>query len=154
METEIIALPIIFPSVEWFDAARREFNADETVRSGGGGACDAKVGVKIGERAVYLLVFEGFECVSASEIGEANLADADFYMDMAADDWREMIENIAENGEADFDHTLNTLDLDIEDGLAKSAAGDQYLQDLFYRYNQTFQYFFDRTSRMETVFAE
>ena len=147
-------MPIIFPSVEWFDAARREFNADESVRGGGGGTCDAKVGVKIGERAVYALVFEGFECVSASEIAEADLADADFYMDMAEGDWREMIENIAENGEADFDHTLNTLDLDIEGGLAKSAAGDQYLQDLFYRYNQTFQYFFDLTSRIDTAFAE
>ena len=147
-------MPIIFPSVEWFDAARREFNGDESVRGGGGGTCDAKVGVKIGDRAVFMLVFEGFECAAASEIGEADLADADFYMDMSEGDWREMIENIAENGEADFDHTLNTLDLDIEDGLAKSVAGDQYLQDLFYRYNQTFQYFFDLTSRIDTAFAE
>ena len=145
-------MPVIFPSVEWFDAARREFNADESVRSGGGGTCDAKVGVKIGDRAVYMLAFEGFECVSASEIAEARLADADFYMDMSEDDWRDMVANIAENGQADFDHTLNTLDLDSEDGLAKSVADDQYLQDLFYRYNQTFQYFFDLTSRIDTVF--
>ncbi len=143
----------LFPSVEWFDAVRREFNSDESVRDGGGGTCDAKVGVKVGG-ALYLLVFEGFECASASEIEESALASTDFYLDMPREDWRDMVANIAENGEADFDHTLNTLDLDSEDGLAMSYTGDQYLQDLFYRYNQTFQYFFDLSSRVDTAFEE
>ena len=49
-----------------------------------------------------------------------------------------MIENIRENGEADLDHSLNTMDLDSLDGLAHSYTGDQYRQDMFFRYNQTF----------------
>ncbi len=114
--------------------------------------CDAQVGVRVGD-ASFLLVFEGFECSSAAAIDEPALADADFCLDMPPDEWREMLTNIQDNGEADFDHTLNTIDLDSEDGLAISYAGDQYRQDLFYRYNQTFQYFFDISSRVPTEFV-
>ena len=141
----------IFPSVEWFDVVRREFNSDDTVRGGGGGTCDARVGVRVGD-STYLLVFEGFECASASEIGEADLETTDFYLDMPTEDWADMLANISENGEADLDHTLNTIDLDSPDGFALSYTGDQYRQDLFFRYNQTFQYFFDLSSRIETDF--
>ena len=62
--------------------------------------------------------------------------------------------NIRENGEADLDHSLNTMDLDSLDGLAHSYTGDQYRQDMFFRYNQTFQYFFDQSARVETEFGE
>ena len=143
----------VFPSVEWFDAVRHEFNTDESVRDAGGGTCDAKVGVRVGD-AFYLLVFDGFECASAVQIKESALESTDFYLDMAVEDWREMLTNIQDNGEADLDHTLNTLDLDSEEGLARSVSGDQYLQDLFYRYNQTFQNFFDLSSRVETEFED
>ena len=143
----------VFPSVEWFDAVRHEFNVNDAVRSGGGGMCDARVGVKVGGDT-YLLVFEGFECSSASEIAESGLEDTDFYLDMSPDDWRDMIDNIRENGEADLDHSLNTMDLDSADGLAHSYTGDKYRQDMFFRYNQTFQYFFDQSARVETEFGE
>ncbi len=143
----------VFPSVEWFDTVRAEFNTDESVRGGGGGTCDAKVGIRVGNE-IFLLVFDGFECVSAAAVGESDLASTDFYLDMSPENWREMLLNIRDNGEADLDHTLNTLDLDSEDGLARSVTGDQYQQDLFFRYNQTFQYFFDMSSRVETEFAD
>ena len=138
----------VFPSVEWFDAVRHEFNSEDAVRDAGGGTCDATVGIKVGG-SLYLLVFEGFECSSASEIQEPDLEDTDFYLDMTRDDWLDMLQNIQANGEADLDHTLNTLDLDSENGLAISYSDDQYRQDLFFRYNQTFQYFFDLSSRVE-----
>ena len=143
----------LFPSVEWFDAVRREFNSDESVRVGGGGTCDASVGIRVGD-SIFLLVFDGFECVSASIIEEADLESTDFYLHMSLEDWEDMLANIQENGEADFDYTLNTIDLDSENGLAVSYTGDQYRQDLFFRYNQTFQYFFDLSSRVSTEFAE
>ena len=142
----------LFPSVEWFEAVRREFNSEDAVRDAGGGTCDANVGIKVGGN-LYRLVFEGFECSSASEIQEADLEDTDFYLDMTPDDWLEMLQNIRDNGGADLNHTLNTLDLDSENGLAISYSDDQYRQDLFFRYNQTFQYFFDLSSRVETEFA-
>ena len=143
----------LFPSVEWFDAVRREFNTEESVRGGGGGTCDARVGIRVGD-PMFLLVFDGFECVSASEIEESDLESTDFYLHMSPEDWEDMLANIQENGAADFDYTLNTIDLDSENGLAVSYTGDQYRQDLFFRYNQTFQYFFDLSSRVSTEFAE
>ena len=141
----------VFPSVEWFDAVRAVFNGDDAYQRAGGGSCDANVGIMVGEK-VYLLVFEGRECEEAREISEDELEDADFYLDMGHQDWRDMLVNIAENGGADLDNTLNTLDLDLDDGLAQSKNGDQYRQDLFFRYNQTFQYFFDASARIETEF--
>ena len=63
-----------------------------------------------------------------------------------------MLRNIYVNGHAVDRYTLNTLDLDRADGLATSIHGDQYREDLFFRYNQTLQYFFDASSRVETNF--
>ena len=141
----------VFPSVEWFDAVRHEFNSDESNRGAGGGTCDASVGIKVDTRT-FVLLFEGFECIDASEVEADRLEDVDFYLDMEASAWEEMLGNISENGKADLDYTLNTLDLADDDGLAKSWSGDQYRQDLFFRYNQTFQYFFDASSKVETAF--
>ena len=47
---------------------------------------------------------------------------------------------------------LNSIDLELEEGIAFSPIDDQYKQDLFYRYNQNFQDFFDASSRVETTF--
>jgi len=141
-----------FPSTEWFDAVRAEFNADESFQGGGGGACNALVGVKIGARA-FLLTFEGVECSAAAEVTTGDLAAADFVLEMPYADWQEMLANIAANGHADLHHTLNTLDLDRPDGLSHSVHGDQYREDLFFRYNQTLQYFFDASARITTEFA-
>ena len=49
-------------------------------------------------------------------------------------------------------YTLNTLDLDREEGLSTSVHGDQYREDLFFRYNQTLQFFFDASARIKTAF--
>ena len=141
----------VFPSAEWFDAVRQAFNADDANRTAGGGTCDASVGVKVGDQS-YLLVFEGFECTEARAVDDAGLQESDFVLGMASEEWREMVSNIRESGGADLDHTLNTLDLTREEGLARSMADDQYRQDLFFRYNQTFQYFFDASAKVDTVF--
>ena len=34
-----------------------------------------------------------------------------------------------------------------------ASVGDQYRQDMFFRYNQTFQYFLDQSSHIETGFG-
>jgi hypothetical protein len=141
-----------FPSTEWFDSVRRVFNGDESFQGAGGGACNAVMGVKIGAKS-FLVTFEGRECTRAREVDAKALADADFYLDMPYGDWREMIENIAAHGHADLHHTLNTLDLDRADGLARSVHGDQYREDLFFRYNQTLQYYFDASARVPTEFS-
>jgi len=141
-----------FPSVGWFDEVRGVFNANEAYRGAGGGHCNCVAGFKIGER-VFVVTFEGVECSDAVETDGSALEDVDFYLEMSADDWREMVANIADNGSADLHHTLNTLDLDRADGLATSRHGDQVREDLFFRYNQTLQFFFDASAHIHTEFV-
>ena len=141
-----------FPSVAWFDAVRTVFNDEPAYRGAGGGYCNCVAGMKVGAK-VFVLTFEGESCASAKAVDDAALEDVDFYLDMAPAQWREMVANIRKNGHADLHHTLNTLDLDREDGLATSRHGDQYREDLFFRYNQTLQFFFDASARVETAFG-
>ena len=135
----------------WFDDVRAIYNADDSLRGAGSGTCDCMVGLQVG-REFYQLVFEGFECSSAAKISKSDLDECDFYMHMPAKDWREMLDNIRENGHATDNHTLNTLDLDRPEGLSTSTHNDQYREDMFFRYNQTLQFFFDASARIKTNF--
>lgn len=141
-----------FPSLDWFERVRGVFNSDDSYQQAGGGLCDVVMGVKVGDKA-YLIVFEGMECAEAREVDMPALADADFYLNMEYAEWRDMLANIKANNGADLDYTLNTLDMERDEGLAQTLNGDQYRQDFFYRYNQTFQYFFDASARVQTEFA-
>ena len=142
-----------FPSVDWFHAVRSVFNEHDEYHGAGGGACDTRFGVVV-EDDVYALTMAGLRCVDAVSISADELPQLDFYLLMSRADWRVMLENIRDNGRAALDQTLNTIDLDREEGLAHSAAEDQYKQDLFFRYNQTLQHFFDASSRVETSFSD
>ncbi len=141
-----------FPSVAWFKAVSKVFNSDESYRGAGGGQCHCQAGIKVGNR-VFILLFEGFECIKAREVKFSELEPVDFYLEMPLKDWKAMVRDIAENGAASLHYTLNTLDLDRESGLSHSVHGDQYREDLFFRYNQTFQFFFDASARIKTTFA-
>ena len=64
-----------------------------------------------------------------------------------------MIENIrATNGHPDNRHSLNTLNDALAQPLARGTSGLKL--DLFYRFNQRFQRFFNSAAKIETVFAE
>lgn len=141
----------VFPSIEWFDEVRGVFNTNDEYHGAGGGACDTTFAVKVGDE-IFELVMEGLECTSASRIDEDHLQHVDFYLEMAPDEWRQMIANIKEHGGAALNWTLNTLDLDRDEPLAKSVTGDQYREDLFFRFNQTLQFFFDASARIDTQF--
>ena len=140
-----------FPSIAWFDAVRSVYNSDDALHRAGSGTCDCTVGVQVGQ-AFFQLVFDGFECSSATKIAKAGLEECDFYLHMPAKGWREMLKSIQAHGHATDNHTLNTLDLDREDGLATSTHDDQYREDLFFRYNQTLQFFFDASARVKTTY--
>ena len=142
-----------FPSEAWFEAVRQVYNGDDRYRGGGAGACNCRAAAKIGKDA-YLLVFEGAECAETRKASAADLADVDFYLEMPAKRWQAMLKDIAANDGASLHYTLNTLDLDSEDGISRSVHGDQYREDLFFRYNQTFQYFFDASARVSTSFGK
>jgi hypothetical protein len=141
-----------FPSEKWFNEVRKVYNADDAYRGAGGGQCNCRSAIKVGGR-IFLLVFEGFEVSEAREVTSTELESVDFYLEMPGGDWQDMVRDIAENGSASLHYTLNTLDLNRPDGLALSVHGDQYREDLFFRYNQTFQFFFDASARVKTTFA-
>ena len=133
---------------------RAVFNADESYQGGGGGACNALVGLKIGGAVVSDHVRRRRMQRTRRKCRTSDLAAADFILEMSYADWKEMIQNIAQNGHADLHHTLNTLDLGRPEGLSHSMHGDQYREDLFFRYNQTMQYFFDASARVATEFTK
>ena len=137
-----------FPSIEWFDAVRELVNNDDAFRRLGN--VDAKVGIKVGDQ-LFELDFEAFECAGAREIQENDLRDLDFWLEQSPDEWREMLEGIKQHGSADLQHTLNTIDLTMPEGFARSYDG--YRRDTFYRFNQSLQHFFDSSSKIETEFA-
>jgi hypothetical protein len=140
---------LVFPSVEWFQALQQLVNVDPEFRRLG--SIDAAMGVKVGSR-VFVVVFEAFECTEVRDGSEADLDDLDFYLELSEGDWRELVENTKANGGADRRHTLNTLDLTANDGLAQNATGDQLRGDIFFRVNESLQYFFDQAAKLETVF--
>jgi hypothetical protein len=140
-----------FPSTEWFQTVREVYNSDSSLHSGGGGACHTTAGFKVGNQG-YVIVFGGLDCEDVREAGAEEMNDTDFIIEMSEDLWKEMVSNVQQNGKADLDHTLNSIDLQQEESIAYSPVDDQYCQDLFYRYNQNFQDFFDASARVETSF--
>ena len=140
-----------FPTEKWFGDVAKIFNTDDAYRGAGGGQCNCVMGVRVGNDA-FLVTFEGEECNGGVAAKSADLANADFNLEMPRAAWKAMLQDISSNGHATLDYTLNTLDLDREDGLATSVHGDQYREDLFFRYNQTLQYYFDASARVKTTF--
>ena len=138
-----------FPSVEWFDAIRDITNSDPAFRHLG--TIDSVIGVKVGGK-IYELTFEAFECTNVREAGENDLRDMDFWLEQPYDAWKDMIENIKTHGAADLSHTMNTIDLSMPEGFAKSHDG--YRRDAFYRFNQSIQDFFNASAKIDTQFAE
>ena len=141
-----------FPSVEWFRQVRDVYNGDSSLHSGGGGACHTTSGFRVdGEN--YLIVFEGLTCGDIRSATDAEMQDCDFVIEMPFEIWKAMVKSIQDNGRADLNYTLNSIDLQQEQSIATSPIDDQYRQDLFYRYNQNFQDFFNASARVPTTFA-
>jgi hypothetical protein len=139
-----------FPSVEWFNAIRDIVNNDDGYKRIG--TCDSSVGIKIPDKGKnYVLTFEAFEISDVRETSATEAEDTDFWLEMSFAKWKEMIENIKQNGKADLHHTLNTIDLEVPEGFARSNDG--YRRDAFYRFNQTYQYLFDISAKIDTTFV-
>jgi len=137
----------IFPSSEWFEAAREAVNEDAGYRALG--TCNASVGVKVGDRA-FAVDFEGFECTGTREIGADAIREVDFYLDMELDGWKDLLGNIRANGEADTEHSLNRLDLMQPGGLVKAA--NEYHTQTFLRIHLSLQRFFDVAGKIDTTY--
>jgi hypothetical protein len=150
MTQEATKTKATFPSIDWFNAVKDLVNSDENYKRIG--TCDSDIGVKIPDlEKFYKITFEAFEVADVRETDEADAENTDFWLEMPYARWKDMIENIRSNGKADLHHTLNTIDLEDPQGLARSNDG--YRRDAFYRFNQTFQYFFDTSAQIETAFV-
>lgn len=148
--TEATTTKATFPSVEWFAAVKEIVNNDAGYKHHG--TCDAQVGIKIPDLQKYFkITFEAFEVEEIKECAEAEAENTDFWLEQSYAKWKEMIENIKANGKADLHHTLNTLDIEDPQDLARSNDG--YRRDAFYRFNQSFQHFFDVSCQIDTTFA-
>ena len=138
----------VFPSTEWFQEAADRLNASDSFERLGN--CDAAVGVQVGDRC-FAITFDAFAVTNVDEVPCDAPGDLDFTLLQTPGQWQAMLENIKANGGADALYTLNSLDLSHNDGLA--TGEDYHRRDLFYRYNQTFQEYFDMSAQMDTTFA-
>ncbi|HEY4670092.1 MAG TPA: hypothetical protein VIH05_09985 [Tepidiformaceae bacterium] len=137
----------VFPSVEWFQTAADLLNKSDSFKRLG--TCDAEVGVQVDDR-YYEIDFEAFEVKDVREIDPRRAEELDFVLVQPYDRWKAMLEDIRQHGRATHDFTLNSLDLKSEQEFA--VGKDYHRRDAFYRFNQTFQEYFDNTSKIETQF--
>ena len=138
-----------FPSLAWFEALNALCNDQDLFRKKRDGACDALVGIKVGD-AIYELDFVALKVGGVREIGVSDLEGLDFWLEQTPAQWAAMLAAIKEKGRAEGNFTLNSLDLSAPDDFARSHDG--YRRDAFYRFNQTFQDYFDASAGLETVF--
>lgn len=139
----------VFPSVEWFQTAATALNTSDSFRRLG--TCDAEMGVQVDDR-IFEVDFEAFEVKEPREIDASRAEQLDFVLVQPYEGWKAMIKDIQANGRATHDHTLNSLDLQSAEEFARSK--DYHRRDAFYRFNQTFQEYFDTAAKFETTFAE
>ena len=145
-----------FPSLEWFQELARLMNENEEAFKRLGYA-DVTWAVQIQPSSpahpdqLFRFVFEEYSCLDVQEIDPGTDADADFTMQASDETWTEMIRNIQANNGPDLEHTLNRLTL--MDHPIYIQATDFLSRDLFARYGQTFQLFFNGAIEIQTDFT-
>lgn len=144
---------VTFPSVEWFEALGNRV-AEEKEEFRRLGYFDADVGVKIDANGTgstgYVIEFEDYGVKGVRAV-EDPVKTADFTIEGSLDAWSDMVRNIREHGGPDLDHTLNRLTMA---GVPlKVVAEDQLKTDIFYRFNQSIQAFFNEAAGVPTEFG-
>lgn len=149
----------VFPSAEWFRALAERM-AVQSEKYAKLGTMDITLVPSIvfpdGTTELYSLAFQRYGCTRidtpASRAAITGPHPVVVEGDYAA--WKEMVESIQTNGQADLQHTLNYLTL--PDWPLRLAAVDdsegQLDVDRFYRYNESLQAFFDEAAEVETEF--
>ena len=145
-----------FPSLEWFQELVRLMHESETSFKRLGyadvtWAVAVQPGTPDQPSRRFRFVFEEYGCTSVEELAPGDEAKVAFTMQATYDTWKEMIRNIQANNGPDLQHTLNYLAL--PDDPLYIAAPDFLSRDLFARYGQTYQLFFNGAVQVPTVFA-
>ncbi len=146
--------PARFPSLAWFEQLGALMNANRA-RQEQLGYVDCVAGFRVTDAAGDTLfetavTFEEFATTRIREVTDGS-SDADFLLVATLDTWREMIESIAAgDGRPDLEHTLNRLS---HMGAPLRLTGDDVLKtDLYFRYAQSLQEFFNASARFRSVF--
>lgn len=84
-----------FPSVAWFESLNSLCNDQDLFRVKRDGACDALVGIKIGDQ-IFELSFEMLKVEGVREISVADLPNVDFWLEQTPEQWQAMIASIKE----------------------------------------------------------
>jgi hypothetical protein len=138
----------VFPSVEWFQATADLLNKSDSFKRLG--TCDCEMGVQVDDR-LFEIDFEAFEVTTIRPIDEKRAQELDFVLVQPYEGWKAMLQDTKQNGRATHDFTLNSLDLSTDAEFARGK--DYHRRDAFYRFNQTFQEYFDMSAKVETSFA-
>lgn len=146
--------PATFPSLAWFEHLTELMNADRA-RQEQLGYVDCVAGFRVTDAAGAQLfevevTFEEFSATGLADV-TGDVSTADFVLVATLDTWCGMIESIASgNGRPDLEHTLNRLS---HMGTPMQLTGDDVLKtDLYFRYAQSLQEFFNASARFETRF--
>lgn len=138
-----------FPSVEWFVQVADVFRADQE-RARRLGYVEANVGLLVEDGATtkgFVLEYAGYGPRAVREVKDP-VAETDFTIAGPLAAWRDMLQNIAANGEPDLAHTLNRLTM--AGTPLRLESGGQLEADLFFRFNQSFQAFFNASAGVPT----
>ncbi|PWB43817.1 MAG: hypothetical protein C3F10_10310 [Dehalococcoidia bacterium] len=133
--------------MEWFKTAADLLNKSDSFKRLG--TCDSAMGVQV-DNKYYEIDFEAFEISDVKEIDARRAEELDFVLVQSLDGWKAMLDDIKAHGRATHEYTLNSLDLRSSEEFARGK--DYHRRDAFYRFNQTFQEYFDISAKMETSF--
>ena len=145
-----------FPSLEWFQELARLMNENDVPYRRLGYA-DVRWAIEMQPSEpdqpthLFEFEFEEYGCKSVQACQPDNPPEVDFTMRATLGTWEEMVRNIQENQGPDLQHTLNYLTL--PDDPIYIDAPDFLSRDLFARYGQTFQLFFNGAIQVPTAFA-
>jgi hypothetical protein len=145
-------MAVSFPSTDYFEALKAQMVAAQEHFSRLG-FIDTTFAVSVannGKSHHYVLEFEVFELKNVSEVPAVDLKKVDFSIEGDTKVWREMIENIKRNGQADTHHDINTLAHFGEQLKIKYDDPDGH--DKLYRFMESIQEFFDLSSKLEVSF--
>lgn len=151
------AAVVAFPSRDFFAALAERMNANRARQEQLGYIdCTAVFSIsdagEAGAGRHFRVVFEEFSALAVDEVGADEAAAADFALAGSLATWRAMLESIvAGKGRPALEQTLNYLS-HLGTPL-KLVAADPLQADLYFRYNQSLQEFFNAACTLDIRYA-
>jgi len=147
---------LTFPSVEWFERLGELMEENRAVHEHIGEidcSCVWTVFDADGHDTDrhFQTTFELFSLIDVREVTEEDRVKANFILETDVYVWKEMLENISENGgRPDLEHSLNRLSLP---GVPiRLWAEDPLDRDMFFRFNGNLQEFMNESVKIPTAY--